>query len=101
MKLLLSLLLISFNVQAGLIQISYHQDQKALALSSMNFFEVNYGIPSKLIKLKLIKKCEPSAPRFLDLCINKKGELTEFSHNKTKLIINSFKIFRKEVKNEN
>ena len=102
MKFLFSMLMtFSTIAHSGMIKITYTQKNKSNATHILKRFEQKYSIPSELIILKKVESCTSSDKRFLELCINTKGELIEFSNHNLKSITNSLKVFKKKVKNEN
>jgi hypothetical protein len=56
-------------------------------------FNKSYGVPLNIISVLKVSKCHSIDNRFLELCLNEKGELNEFSNYNIKKIINSLKVF--------
>ncbi len=98
MKLLFSsLLLLSTSVQSSAINIYVDSNKFELAKVTKNIFRTKYNIPKSLIRLKVGERCISRDKRFLELCINKKGELIQLPNYNLHNIINSLKTFKIEA----
>jgi|TARA_B100000749_G_C18082472_1_gene324285 hypothetical protein len=86
--------MISFSVQASMIHIGYEDQNFNKAKLVQNIFEKKYNIPKSLIKVFKQQKCQPRDPRFLFICINKKGELLQLSNINLNQIRKSLKVFK-------
>jgi hypothetical protein len=80
MKLFFSLFIISTSAMSSMISIG-HDNQKINANKVKDYFISKYKIPEELILIKKSNCLEKIDTRFLQLCINKKGELKKLSSN--------------------
>ena len=80
MKLFFSILLICSNAFGSMILIS-HNDKIKNAKLVKNYFISKYRIPSELIEIKESDCMDKLDSRYLQLCINQKGELIQLSSN--------------------
>ena len=101
MKFLFSFLIISATAQAGVIQVQYMNNDLEGATIVSTRLKTKHSIPNKLIRVIPVVKCRILDKRFLELCINEKGELIKLSPANQISITNSFKVFKKRLKNEN
>lgn len=94
MKLIFSIFLIIFCSQtfASMILIKYENKYKN-ALLIQDIFVKKYSIPRDLILIKKERCLESKGSNFLELCINKKGELLTLSSD-IKFKVKSLSIFR-------
>ncbi|MFT6632950.1 MAG: hypothetical protein ACJAS4_002918 [Bacteriovoracaceae bacterium] len=76
-----------------MVKLSFEGENRITVLLIKNIFQEKYKIPLKLIRVTKVSSCHSQDKRFLELCINKKGELVEFSNYNKKNIINSLKVF--------
>jgi hypothetical protein len=80
MKLFFSLLLVSTNAFSSMILIG-HNNQESNAIKIKDYFISEYRIPKELILIKRSECLEEVDRRYLQLCVNKKGELIQLSSN--------------------
>lgn len=86
---------ISINVYSSQINIYFYEAFSKESIIIKEIFMTKYNIPSYLIKRIETSKCESIDKRFLEICINKKGELTQLSNMKTKKIVTSLLAFKR------
>jgi hypothetical protein len=80
MKLFFSLLLVSTNALSSMIFIG-HNNQESNAIRIKDYFISEYHIPKELILIKRSECLEEVDRRYLQLCVNEKGELIQLSSN--------------------
>ena len=90
------LLIISIPSHARIISIYYVEHQMIAKQLKQRFMEKHH-IPSQIISVFKINKCRSLDQRYLEVCINKKGELIELSSKNIELKINALKVFKPEV----
>lgn len=92
-KIIILSLLVPLSSNASQITVYYqHKADKSKALKIRDYILNEKKIPLKLIQVHFNKECLGKDERFIELCINKKGELITLSSNIQKKI-ESFKIF--------
>lgn len=96
MKLIISTLLFSFCSKANHIAI-YDVSEKGLGIKVEKIFIEKKAVPQQLISVYRAKVCphKLKVKNVLGLCITKKEELVVLNTNS--YIIDSLKVFRKEV----
>ncbi len=92
-KTILIFLVIIPNSYASQILITYEDNKAQYAYHMQKYFKENYKIPLTIIKIKKSYECRSIDKRFLEICINKKGELIQFSNSNIKKIIKSLRTF--------
>ena len=97
LKLLFSLMFMSTTCFGSILNIYSPLEKKESAVEVKQYLVQKYGIPEKLIKISLEESCEVRDARFIELCINKKGELKELSNQNIKKIIKSLLVFKAEA----
>ena len=92
---LFSIFTISF-ANAAQINILYESSliKKQLLLGLKEHFKIRYGIPHSLINIKRVQSCGIFDKRFLEVCINSKGNLVEIPNINKKEILKSLKVFK-------
>lgn len=86
--------------QAAQVSIQYQGNHSQQAVIVSDILSGEYSIPKSIISISKVSKCSSQDKRFLEFCINKKGELNEFSNNNIKKIIKSLKVFSQGRTNE-
>lgn len=92
MKLIFSIFILSFNIHASMIKINYEGNIEN-AYTVKKIFTNKYLIPEKLIQISYKSCLDKVDERFLNICINKKGELEKFSSD-IKFKVKSLLVFR-------
>jgi len=102
MKLIFSLILVGFSSSclAAMISIQFHSSHQQNAKQIKQIFIKRYSIPKEIIKMNMTEECKAVDQRFLELCINKKGELLVLSNSNILKIKKSLKTFSLEAKND-
>lgn len=92
LKLITSLMLVSFNLYGGPIELWYESSD--YLMEARNAIKVNLNIPDSLISQKYVDRCGfEKTMSILRLCLNKKSDLLVLNQ-KTKIINGAYKIFR-------
>ncbi len=97
-KLLLFFICINTSCYASMIHIFYTKNQRAEAQIVRQIFHQKYQVPLFIIKMIQSDQCKGSDTRFLEMCINKKGELIELSNPNIVKIKKSLRTFAREAK---
>lgn len=96
----LTLIFLSLPSQASMLSITYFPGMKWNAGQIKKIFEVKYSIPSRLISLREASRCFQLDNRYLELCINDKGELSKLSNTNFINIRRSLNTFNSGAKND-
>ncbi len=95
-KIFLFLIFTISNTSAAQINILYETSlvKKQLLISLKHHFISEYGVPNKLINIKRVLNCGIVDRRYLEVCINSKGNLTEIPNINKRDILKSLKVFK-------
>jgi hypothetical protein len=85
---------------ASKIIIYHHSTRADEAEIIRNIFTKRYSIPEVLITKVRMDSCQKREHRYMELCVNRKGELIEFSNSNIKKIKKSLAIFAKPEFND-
>ena len=78
---------------SGQLKIYFVKGQKKEANFVKEVFTQKHNIPEILVETKPQKSCKSRDPRFVELCLNKKGELVLLSSKNISKKIKSLKVF--------
>jgi hypothetical protein len=99
-KILLTLIITSNVAMASKVIVYHHSSRTEEANIVKNIFTNKYSVPTRLVVIIQTQECRVKEKRFMELCINKKGELIEFSNSNIKKIKKSLAIFAKPGPND-
>ena len=92
----LNLALFAINAQASMVKIYFTSDHLNKALIVEKIFIEKYSIPKRIIEIKHLSNCYSQDKRFLEICINRKGELKRFSNSNIFKIKKSLLVFSQQ-----
>ena len=86
----------SINSSASMVKIYFTSQHINKALVVEKIFIEKYSIPERIIEVKRVTDCFSQDKRFLELCINRKGELKRFSNSNIFKIKKSLLVFSQQ-----
>ncbi len=101
MKFIFSFIVViySSSALASMIFIYHAPKHHWEAKQVRGIFQNKYNIPAEIIHIREKAECKQQDSRFLELCINRKGELIQLSPSNIENIKKSFKTFARGGQN--